>query len=198
MDTKQQIIMSALELFFNNGYEKTSLNDITGKVSITKPALYYYFKNKHELFIEVVNFFLSDMERLINSTIYSLTDIKKMLEASFCSLNEIITYFQKLFKSKNDNAILNNYFFIYDAFKRYPESKDIMRKLYAKSIESMKQALIIAKNEGKIRSDIDCDVIAFEINALLEGIMLMKIVDPSLELDKIGKKIFENYWIRLE
>ncbi|MCB0225191.1 MAG: helix-turn-helix transcriptional regulator, partial [Anaerolineae bacterium] len=50
MDTKQQIISVAFELFINNGYERTSLTDIAKQIGITKPAIYYHFENKETLF----------------------------------------------------------------------------------------------------------------------------------------------------
>ena len=48
MSTKENIVKTALQLFLQNGYEKTSLNHIAREVGITKPAIYHHFKNKDE------------------------------------------------------------------------------------------------------------------------------------------------------
>ena len=55
-DTKSKIIYAAVKLFPELGYEKTSMRRIAEEVGITKPALYYYYKNKDELFKSIVDF----------------------------------------------------------------------------------------------------------------------------------------------
>ena len=45
--TKERILRIALELFAQNGYLGTSMNDIAGQLGITKAALYkHYASNK--------------------------------------------------------------------------------------------------------------------------------------------------------
>ena len=46
---RQAVIAEAVRAFGRNGYQNTSLDDIAGKLNVTKPALYYYFKSKEEL-----------------------------------------------------------------------------------------------------------------------------------------------------
>lgn len=54
-ENKKQIILDiATRVFSKYGYSKTSLNDIADEASIAKGTIYYYFKNKQELFLNVV------------------------------------------------------------------------------------------------------------------------------------------------
>ncbi len=46
----KRIVIAALEVFSNNDYEKASTNMIVKKAEIPRGVLYYYFKNKEELF----------------------------------------------------------------------------------------------------------------------------------------------------
>src|SRR5215831_11140152 len=39
----------ALELFAEQGYEKTSLREIAERLGVTKAALYYHFKSKEDI-----------------------------------------------------------------------------------------------------------------------------------------------------
>jgi len=55
-DTKSKIMMAAIQLFPELGYEKASMRLIAETVGITKPALYYHFKNKDELFRSIVDY----------------------------------------------------------------------------------------------------------------------------------------------
>lgn len=48
-NTRQRIQDVALELFAEQGYEKTSLREIAERLQVTKAALYYHFKTKEEI-----------------------------------------------------------------------------------------------------------------------------------------------------
>lgn len=48
-DTRARIKSVALELFTEQGYDKTSLREIAERLGVTKAALYYHFKSKEEI-----------------------------------------------------------------------------------------------------------------------------------------------------
>src|SRR3984893_4610581 len=48
-DTRQRIQSVALELFAEQGYEKTSLREIAERLGVTKAALYYPFKSTEDI-----------------------------------------------------------------------------------------------------------------------------------------------------
>ena len=47
--TKIKILDVALQLFSQNGYLGTSMNEIAMQLGITKPALYKHYTSKHEI-----------------------------------------------------------------------------------------------------------------------------------------------------
>ena len=49
---REAILRTAVQLFLERSYGRTSLNDIADKLNITKPALYHYFRNKDEILLE--------------------------------------------------------------------------------------------------------------------------------------------------
>ena len=53
-DTKQRILETALELFAQNGYLGTSMNDIANRLGITKGALYKHYAGKQEILDSIV------------------------------------------------------------------------------------------------------------------------------------------------
>ena len=53
-DTKERILETALELFAQNGYLGTSMNDIAGQLGITKAALYKHYASKQEILDRIV------------------------------------------------------------------------------------------------------------------------------------------------
>lgn len=46
---KKELLDTALDLFYERGYENTSINDIIKKVGVTKGSFYYHFKSKEEV-----------------------------------------------------------------------------------------------------------------------------------------------------
>ena len=49
-DTRDRILAVALDLFVEQGYDKTSLREVAEQVGVTKAALYYHFASKQEIF----------------------------------------------------------------------------------------------------------------------------------------------------
>jgi len=60
---KEIILKNAMEDFSKFGYESTSLENIAKKCNITKPAIYYHFKDKATLYQEVI---CSQLFQLVN------------------------------------------------------------------------------------------------------------------------------------
>ena len=49
-DTRERILAVAQELFIDQGYEATSLRQISDRLGFTKAALYYHFQSKEQIF----------------------------------------------------------------------------------------------------------------------------------------------------
>ena len=50
---RERILDVALELFNEQGYEKTSLRQIAERLGVTKAALYYHFRSKSDILLEL-------------------------------------------------------------------------------------------------------------------------------------------------
>ncbi|MFE7028898.1 TetR/AcrR family transcriptional regulator [Streptomyces sp. NPDC057621] len=64
-DTRQRIQDVAVELFAEQGYEKTSLREIAERLDVTKAALYYHFKTKEDILISLFEDLTRPMDELI-------------------------------------------------------------------------------------------------------------------------------------
>jgi AcrR family transcriptional regulator len=64
-DTRTRIQQVALELFAEQGYEKTSLREIAGRLDVTKAALYYHFKSKEDIARSLVEDYFGQIGALI-------------------------------------------------------------------------------------------------------------------------------------
>jgi AcrR family transcriptional regulator len=64
-DTRSRLRELALQLFAEQGYEKTSLREIAEQLGVTKAALYYYFKSKEDIVRSLVEDYVADLDDLI-------------------------------------------------------------------------------------------------------------------------------------
>lgn len=64
--TRARIQEVALELFCEQGYEKTSLREIADRLGVTKAALYYYYKTKDDIVVSCVEDYLGELDEVIN------------------------------------------------------------------------------------------------------------------------------------
>ncbi|MFD4583413.1 TetR/AcrR family transcriptional regulator [Streptomyces sp. NPDC058423] len=64
-NTRQRIQDVALELFADQGYEKTSLREIAERLDVTKAALYYHFKTKEDIVISLFQDLTRPIDELI-------------------------------------------------------------------------------------------------------------------------------------
>jgi AcrR family transcriptional regulator len=64
--TRQRIQSVALELFAEQGYDKTSLREIAERLGVTKAALYYHFKSKEDIVASLVEKYFAKIDTLID------------------------------------------------------------------------------------------------------------------------------------
>ncbi|HEX5493729.1 MAG TPA: TetR/AcrR family transcriptional regulator [Mycobacteriales bacterium] len=73
--TRARIQEVALELFGEQGYEKTSLREIADRLGVTKAALYYYYKTKDDIVVSCVEDYLAELDEVIEwGTLQPRTD----------------------------------------------------------------------------------------------------------------------------
>lgn len=64
-----EILAAARRLFIEQGYRGLSMRQIAETVGVTKPALYYHFHDKEQLFLAVLHDYLSEMDLLLDRAV---------------------------------------------------------------------------------------------------------------------------------
>jgi AcrR family transcriptional regulator len=64
-DTRAQVQKVALELFAEQGYEKTSLREVAERLGVTKAALYYHFKSKEDIVHSFTDDYFAEIDGLL-------------------------------------------------------------------------------------------------------------------------------------
>ncbi len=74
---KELILNISAKHFAKYGYDGTVLDNIAKECNLTKPAIYYHFKNKNILYKEIICTFFTKLQKQI----YSKTENKKPIDA---------------------------------------------------------------------------------------------------------------------
>lgn len=80
MQTRQQIISSAIAEFGKNSYAEGSLNSICKDGSISKGIIYHYFKDKDELYLVCVAECFNQLITFLNKEKIAFHDVEKDIE----------------------------------------------------------------------------------------------------------------------
>lgn len=108
MVKKQLIMEKALELFAKQGFEATSVQQITDQCGISKGAFYLSFKSKDELIIALIDQFMeqifSDIDHLVKN------------------------------KKDTENLLFEYYYVSFQSFKEHSQFANILMKEYTQSL----------------------------------------------------------------
>ena len=88
--TRERILDIALELFTERGYDKTSIRDIAERLGTTKAALYYHFKSKADILLEL-HLRLHELGERLFAELEALPDGNARAEAWPGLVDELIT-----------------------------------------------------------------------------------------------------------
>ncbi|QHW33826.1 TetR/AcrR family transcriptional regulator [Paenibacillus rhizovicinus] len=89
-ETTNQILTVALNLFIQQGYEQTSIQDIiNGLGGLTKGAIYHHFKSKEEIMQAVIDHLFKDVDEMLSGVRddKELNGLEKLRKISRVSLS---------------------------------------------------------------------------------------------------------------
>lgn len=89
-DIRERILLEATELFAQLGYRGTSMRAVAAAVGCTKPALYYHFGSKEDLFKAAITAQLTRYEQMLRAVLRSdgtlRTRMRTALDGHFAHL----------------------------------------------------------------------------------------------------------------
>jgi len=65
---RQRLLSCATQLFTRKGYTATTVREIVGAAGVTKPVLYYYFRNKEGIYLELIRDAFAKFDALLDTS----------------------------------------------------------------------------------------------------------------------------------
>jgi len=158
------VLDAAVEVFARQGYERTSLSDLTAAMGITRPSLYLAFGNKDQLFLAAMKRHQAQAEQHLNECL-SLPSARAGVEMLLQSWVATVT----------DPAALGTCFVTQSPLRSDGTSDDLASEFEA-CRDSVRIALADrldrARAEGEISADADTQALGRFYSLTIQGIAL--------------------------
>jgi len=104
-DRRQDILDAATKSFSLFGYKATTMNQVAKLANVGKGTIYTFFKNKEELFDEIISKMIQDMENAASNAIQPTNTLQENVHLSLYAMLEFRMEHQltiKLFQEERD------------------------------------------------------------------------------------------------
>ena len=190
---KTNILITAAKLFYDNGYNTTSFEEIADKCKITKPLITYHYKTKANLANEVHLYYTKKKKNTITEKIYSHYETYD-LQVGIAVENRVTLkilkedpkayrFYHERVNASFDNIFTESPIAFFNAYdRRYHPQLDRENdelKIAALSARASVAALIVSYFSGKI----DCTFDFFADNVVSIHFKVINL--PKDEIDSI-------------
>ena len=166
-DRREKILLKAIELYMIEGYANVSITDLQEALNMGRGTMYYYFKDKDELFQEVVSTFLIQPKQRALDRVKDGTTIPEMIEAMQYYLHQLRDVHEQVDnKNINTSNVVN---VMFTAYSRFPELYKKARRLYERELNLWIQAIKNSMRAGEVRGDVHIETIAHMFLHIKDG-----------------------------
>ena len=166
-DRREKILLKAIELYMIEGYANVSITDLQEALNMGRGTMYYYFKDKDELFQEVVSTFLIQPKQRALDRVKDGATVPEVIEAMLYYLNQLREVHDQVDnKNINTSNVVN---VMFTAYSKFPELYKKARRLYERELNLWIQAIKNSMRTGDVRGDVHIETIAHMFLHIKDG-----------------------------
>ena len=174
-ETRQDILQAALRRFAHGGYAATSVQQIVDDARVSKPALYYYFKDKAGLFQALVHEAHDERYRLLREAAERKQGIRAQLEEI---LRVLFAYFDE-----NRELMRISFATTFAAPGEMPEDLCLGDKC-ERNFEFVHSLIKEAQAAGELDKRYRARELAFGFYGMVNFYLVSHLVMPDFKLDR--------------
>jgi AcrR family transcriptional regulator len=171
--TRQTVLRAALQVFSQQGYSATRLEDVAEKAGVTRGAIYHHFGNKADLYIEMSVEYSKPLGHIIEESIAEGGTIIDILRRQFiliCAAMEDVPDLRAiqeimLIKTEASDELLEG---------MIQKSENI-----SQSLVQLESGFADALAQGHVRADLNIEELARAYLAYLNGYISLWLVAPK-------------------
>ncbi len=166
-DRKEKILLKAIELYCVEGYANVSITDLQAALNMGRGTLYYYFKDKDELFQEAVTTFLLQPKQRALDKVKESATVPEVIEAMMYYLYQLKEFHEQV-DNKNIN-VSNVVNVMFTAYSKFPDLYKKARRLYEHELSLWTQAIKNSMRAGEVRGNVHIDTVAHMFVHIKDG-----------------------------
>lgn len=163
---REEALQNALNVFWQKGYEPTTVAELCRAMHINPPSLYGRYESKAQLFIEAVEYYEKKYWEASNQAFFAEPDVHKAVYDYF------VAAANTLLEGENPRGCL----VVLAAINVTDEGRMVAEKLREHRLAMRKlfiDRLQRAVSEGQLPSDTDVTAVGTALLALLEGLSFL-------------------------
>lgn len=169
---KEEIIEAARQIFRRYGFKKATIEDIAGEAGKGKSSLYYYFRNKEEIFKEVLNTEWAELMSLLRENIKNKYSLSEKMQAYIQTRVDATTRFAVAYMVLR-SEYMQKYKFVQEfRWRSRDQEVELLSKIFREASE---------KGELRLKDEYEIGVAAFTITASLFGVQEWVVNESSEE-----------------
>lgn len=164
--TRQAILESAMDIFYEKGYSKTTFDEIAKRINLTKGAVYWYFRNKPDIVAALINDF-------VQKHIKRLEEFRAGKEENLDILADMMLL---AYHHMKKNPLEYKFIFFITCQMEWSEAilvkiRPLVEQTREVSRKIMSDTLCKLKENKKIRADVDVESITEILQAMWMGLL---------------------------
>ncbi len=164
---KDQILDAALTVLIQNGYEGSRMDDVVTESQLSKGAIYWYYKSKKAMYLDLVNFWVIRYSATINHLVEND-------QAAPDQLKSLFNYFIDQYESDPDPFIALTEF--WSMAQKDDDFRAKLQKVYSQFLEVLEKIVTKGVKDGDFKK-LDIRITAMSIMLNVESINWFTLFD---------------------
>ena len=178
-ERKDQIVRTTVDCITKHGYHNFSMQDVARTAGVSKGIIHYYFLNKDELMMSVLDKVAGDIETVLASEMESTTDPRRKFEVFLEVCFDIVRNTKEYYQVNMD---------FWTQINQKEEVRKVIARHYAKFRDSAVIVIRDGMNAGIFRQLDPLDYASYVV-AVIDGLSLQWLFDEQVfDYDNITKK----------
>ena len=164
---KEQIMDAALKVIISKGYDNSRMDDIVDLSSMSKGAIYWYYKSKKEVYLNLVNYWVIKYSTVINH-------IVEEDDSPAEQLKDVFEYF--ILQYEQDPSAFKALVEFWSLAGRDKDFQKKLDKVYSNFLEFLERIINKGVKSGEFKN-LDVRITALSIMVNIEGIIWFTLFD---------------------
>ena len=164
---KEQIMDAALKVIISKGYENSRMDEIVDLSSMSKGAIYWYYKSKKEVYLNLVNYWVIKYSTVINH-------IVEEDDSPAEQLKDVFKYF--ILQYEQDPSAFKALVEFWSLAGRDKDFHKKLDKVYSNFLEFLERIINRGVKSGEFKN-LDVRITALSIMVNIEGIIWFTLFD---------------------